>query len=79
MKMRPRMLSACAKGALLLSSTTWRSCESFAGWTLRRVKGTLRVRRINALSREASLAQVLGEWTRLKDEEAKLLGGTHGF
>ena len=29
--------------------------------------------RINALYREASLAQVLGEWTRLKDEEAKLL------
>ena len=32
------------------------------------------LRRINALYREASLAQVLGEWTRLKDEEAKLLG-----
>ena len=31
------------------------------------------LRRINALYREASLAQVLGEWTRLKDEEAKLL------
>ena len=32
------------------------------------------LRRINMLYREASLAQVLGEWTRLKDEEAKLLG-----
>ena len=31
------------------------------------------LRRINALYREASLAQVLGEWTRLGDEEAKLL------
>ena len=31
------------------------------------------LRRINALYREASLAQVLGEWTRLKDEEAKIL------
>ena len=31
------------------------------------------LRRINALYREASLAQLLGEWTRLKDEEAKLL------
>ena len=31
------------------------------------------LRRINALYREASLAQVLGEWTRLRDEEAKLL------
>ena len=30
------------------------------------------LRRINARYREASLAQVLGEWTRLKDEEAKL-------
>ena len=32
------------------------------------------LRRINALYRESSLAQVLGEWTRLRDEEAKLLG-----
>ena len=31
------------------------------------------LRRINALYREASLAQVLGEWTRLRDEEVKLL------
>ena len=31
------------------------------------------LRRINALYREASLAQVLGEWTRLKEEEAKIL------
>ena len=31
------------------------------------------LRRINALYREASLARVLGEWTRLKDGEAKLL------
>ncbi|MBQ0032801.1 MAG: transposase [bacterium] len=31
------------------------------------------LRRINALYRKASLAQVFGEWTRLKDEEAKLL------
>ena len=31
------------------------------------------LRRINALYREASLVRVLGEWTRLKDEEAKLL------
>lgn len=31
------------------------------------------LRRINALYREASLLQVLGEWTRLKEEEAKFL------
>ena len=31
------------------------------------------LRRINALYREASLARVLGEWRRLKDEEADLL------
>ena len=32
------------------------------------------LRRINALYREASLSQVLGEWTRLRDEELKTLG-----
>ena len=31
------------------------------------------LRRINALYREASLARVLGEWRRLKDEETDLL------
>ena len=31
------------------------------------------LRRINVLYRDASLSQVLGEWTRLKDEEEKLL------
>ena len=31
------------------------------------------LRRINALYREASLARVLGEWPRLKDEETDLL------
>ena len=31
------------------------------------------LRRINALYREASLARVLGEWRRLKDEESDLL------
>ena len=31
------------------------------------------LRRINALYREASLAQVLGTWKRLEDEEADLL------
>jgi len=34
------------------------------------------LRRINVLYRDASLSQVLGEWTRLKDEEVKMLEHT---
>lgn len=31
------------------------------------------LRRINVLYRDASLSQVLGEWTRLKNEEERML------